>query len=66
MSPVSTDPKLRHDEAVAIRFAERQGLTVPDLSHILLVDLCRGLPGPQADLALRIFHATLRLQGIPF
>lgn len=66
MSPVSTDPKLRHDEAVAIRFAERQGLTITDLSHILLVDLCRGLPAEHADLALRIFHATLRLRGIHY
>ncbi len=65
MSPVSTDPTLRHDEAVAIRFAERQGMTLVELSHLLLVDLCRGLPAEHADLALRIFHATLRLQGIP-
>jgi hypothetical protein len=54
------------DEQAALRLAQQHHLTLPDLSNHLLTDLCRGLPAEYADRALRLFHATLRLQGIAY
>jgi hypothetical protein len=54
------------DEQDALRLAQQQRLSVPELSNRLLTDLCRGVPAEYADRALRLFHATLRLQGIPY
>lgn len=66
MHPVSTEPDKRMDEITAIRFARQKGLTLNELSDILVTDLCRGLPTDVVDLALRILHATQRLLGLPY